>query len=118
MKTKPRRRSPAISTSKGDHRRQASHRPSGPSARAPEPTTTTTDARFPDDWKLKITIEEDEDAWPVAERFLVWIAPAADGHRVQHHLCIGSGATRDVAILDALTELNGAVTLLAKAEGR
>jgi len=63
------------------------------------------------DWRLKILVEEDEDAFPVTDRFTVWLAPSGD-RRVQHRLGIGAGETRADAIEDARVELQGALTLL------
>lgn len=67
-----------------------------------------------DVWKLKLLVE-DHGAPAGADRFLVWLAPAVDSKR-EPHVCIGSGATHAAALIDAETELRGALTLLKDAE--
>jgi hypothetical protein len=73
------------------------------------PETATPMAAAPDQWALKIVIEEDEEL--SSRRFTVWLAPAGDSGL---HLCIGSGPTRAAATADAEVELRGALGLLGK----
>lgn len=71
------------------------------------PDTAPARPADPDQWALKLVIEEDEEL--SARRFTVWIAPAGDSGL---HLCIGSGPTRAAATADAELELYGALKLL------
>lgn len=82
-------------------------------AHRPKTTIPKTPASA-DVWKLKLLVE-DHGARVTGERFRVQLAPAVDRPR-EPHVCIGSGATRAAALIDAETELRGALTLLKDAE--